>query len=210
MKLDAKILLLIAAAILRADPCLSQVAPASTNSNAAATLAESHPSIPGLATNDVITALRMPDDEMLFWNKSSGQAIVKSTTNGLCFFKGGFYFAEKSRDPDQLVDIYVSQPLGTNALILDRAVTFEKQMEADFIAATSPNRRRIDLKPILQTELDTAPSEVGLPLRSARMAVEDGKLVILFESFTRIKGQVVLDAHLSPVSMSQTSKPDAP
>jgi hypothetical protein len=52
------------------------------------------------------------------------------------------------------------------------------------------------------------PSEVGTPLRSVGLEVLDGRLVLAFESYTRIKGKVVLDDRLNPISMTQTGIPD--
>jgi hypothetical protein len=208
LSLAPKASIVMMVAFLRADAGLSQNATVSTNKNAGGAPAEFHPAINGAGSNDVVSALRLPDDEFVFFNKASGHAIIKSSTNGLCFVNGRFYFAEKTRVPEQAADIYVSQPFGTNQLSLDHAVAFEKEMQADFIRASSPNRRHIDLKPILQTETETAPSEAGTPLRSAGLQVEDGRLVLFFESYTHIKGKVVLDEHLNPVSMTQTGKGD--
>jgi hypothetical protein len=208
VNLDPKTLLVLALAFLRADSGLSQVAAAPTNHNAGADLAEFHPAINGLGSKDVVSALRLPDDEFIFFCKTSGQAIIKSSTNGLCFLKGRFSFAAKSPLPDHVADIYVSQPFSANELSLDHAVAFEKQMQADFSQTASPNTLHIDLDPILQTENQTVPSEVGTPLRSVGLEVQDGRLVLAFESYTRIKGKVVLDDRLNPISMTQTGIPD--
>jgi len=170
---------------------------------------EFYPAIMGMGSNDVVSALKMGDGEIVFFNNASGQAIIRSSTNGLCFFNGRFFFASPSRGPDQVADIYVSQIFGAKELNFEHAVPFEKEMKEDFVLAISPKRGHINLRPILQTEYQTSYSAMGTPLRSAVLDVEDGKLVLLFESFTGIKGKVVLDDQLNPILMAITEEKDS-
>lgn len=45
------------------------------------------------------------------------------------------------------------------------------------------------------------------PLCDAALVQEEGQLVMLFESFTHLKGRVILDDQLKPVSMALTDEP---
>lgn len=168
-----------------------------------------HPAIMGLGSNDVVSALQMTDGQIVFFNKASSEAIIKPSTNGLCFWKGKFFFATPSRVPQQIADIYVSQPFGASELNLEHAVVFERQMNYDFNLGMSPNRRHIDIQPVLQKESEMYPLAQGTPLHSAVVEVENGRLVLLFESFSGIKGKVTLDDQLNPISMSLIEEKDS-
>jgi hypothetical protein len=185
------------------DPMQTNGSSLGSNSN------QFHPQIMGMGSNDMVSALQMPDGQMVFFNKASGHAITKSSTNGLCFLKGKFYFAAAPQDGLQFANIFVSQPFGANELSLDNAVAFEKQRGDDFMVGLGPNVRHIDLQHILHKEIEMYPLAQGTPLHSAVLQVENERLVLLFESFTGIKGKAILDDQLNPISTVITEEKDS-
>jgi ankyrin repeat protein len=174
-----------------------------------------HPAILGLGSNDVVSTMRLPSgklsgDEVLFFGKSSGQAIISWSTNDVCFFKGRFFIATPDRGGLQFADIYVSRPFGANEVSLDRAVAFQKEMEADYLRFDSPMRGIVDLTDLLRDEVLADPSANAIiPLHSATLVVDGGRLVLLFVSHTGLTGRVVLDDQLNPISTAVTGNADA-
>jgi hypothetical protein len=144
----------------------------------------------------------------VFVSKATGQAIVAHSTNDVCFFKGKLFTVD-SAGPSQAVFINISQSFGTNEFSNSQALAFRARIAGDYYRPDSSHRKFIELKSILQTESESSHSAMGTPLRKAELMVENGKLVLLFESFTGIKGKVILDDQLNPVSMAITNNPNS-
>ena len=167
---------------------------------------EFSPSVRGEANHSNLVARKVQPQEgtvarreIIFFNKLSGEAILAHSTNDVCFFKGKF-FTVKPAGPDRAVFINISQPFGTNLFSADHAKRFRLKTASDYVRLDSPHRKLIKLDSVLQSEKNTL-SAMGTPLRSVQLEVQDGKMVLLFESHTGLKGKAVLDDQLNPVSM---------
>ncbi len=200
-------------AFLSAHSCLAQVTNIINATNVGLASEEFQPTIRGITTNDHVVAREISRKEgthelrpVVLLNTTSGEAISASSTNDVCLFKRKFYRAVPAA-ASHAVFINISQPFGTNEFSAVQAQSFIRRIGADYVNLDSPHRKLIHLESVLKAEDDPPRSAYGTPLRHVELNVERGKLVLLFESFTHIKGKVTLDDQLNPSSVTITDRP---
>jgi hypothetical protein len=199
--------------LINFNSCLAQDTTTTNTLNAKVAFGEFCPIICGQGSNDTVSARQISWKEgnfesrsFVFINKTSGQAIVAHSTNEVCLFKGKLYTVD-SAGPSQAAFINVSQSFGTNEFSGAEALVFRARIAGDYYRPDSPHRKLINLHSLLIAEYKTVNSAIGIPLRHVELIVESGNLILLFESYTYIKGKVVLDDQLNPISMSIISAP---
>jgi len=185
--------------------CFSQVGLVTNTHAVAAAPVVFHPAISGLGSNDVVSAIAV-SGSVVFFSQTSGEAILRGTTNGLCFYKGRLFFA--SSGEEEAVYINSSLPFGTNDFNSDTAMEFCARIKNSYYRFDSPYRKFISLKPVLEAE-ERIPQSMGFPVLHADLVVESSHLVLYFESYTHLKGKIVLDDQLNPISMVLTGDKDS-
>ena len=195
-----------------AYPCPAQGDAGATDGAAVGVAsAECYPAIRGQCSNDVISARLVTWSEgkserkvFVVFHKAAGQAIIAHSTNDVCLFKGRL-FTVVPAGPSQAAFINISKTFGSSEFTADAALQFRARIANAYYLPASPDRKLVDLAPILKREYETSHSAIGTPLHHVELTVEMGQLTLLFESYSRIKGKVILDDSLNPVMLRRTT-----
>jgi hypothetical protein len=155
-------------------------------------------------TNDTVVAREVtwPGktwSKHVFFSKKSGEAIVISDTNAVCALKGRLYGVYPGV---QEFWIRPSSPIGTNELSSQAAVALADESISRPIFG--PEYRHVDLKLLLAVEQErhlAAP----LFLNNVTIGTKGADLVVRFESYTGLRGTVVVDRDLNIVSQTLDS-----
>lgn len=189
------------------NPAFPQEAVNAADSQAKSGLREFRPAVKGDGDSSVLSARQVPgkngiseSHQMVILNRASNQAILADSTNQVCSFKGRLFTAIPT-GPGQSVFINSSQSFGTNDFDDRGTLGFVNKIGRNYFTASNSNRTIVDLKPLLRKELETQRSALGTPIRQAELEVENGNLTLHFESFTHIRGKVIFDDQLNPISM---------
>jgi hypothetical protein len=143
----------------------------------------------------------MKETSFVLFEKSSQQIIVTPSIKQVCFYNGRFLLCLGGA---QSFRICVSTPTEMHELDEESALKVGARVFPDQKSIA----KQVSLKPMLKAEDDLNLAQ-ALILRTAEPKVEVGKLVVYFESYSHLKGKVVLDDQFNPISMALTNKQDA-
>ena len=144
---------------------------------------------------------RVSDQRSLIFAPDSKQALLARSTNRVYFFNGKLF-----RIVPGIEQVWVVKARPLRNLEAAEIVRAADEASKDVSPNGSHYNESVDLRPALgaETQLPLAQPRI---LKSADAKLEDGKIVIYFESVVGIKGKVVLDDRLSPTSVQITFVP---
>ncbi len=167
--------------------------------------------ISGQETNNNIFACRVvrdagksiDDHALVLFEPELKKALVVEATNDVYFLKSRLFMV--SRDV-QSFWLTMSRPLTNAGLSAEAISSIVIQSMENQYHRENAYKKMIDLRPVLKSESDRHLAQ-PLGLRKIEAKVEQGEVVVYFESYTHIKGKVILDDQLNPISMVVTSVP---
>ncbi len=153
----------------------------------------------GQPTNNVVTAREVswsgtPWRKLVFFSKDAREAVVASSTNQVCFFRGKLFAVYRDI---QAFWIVPSESIKTNELTSVAAVRLADQSIR--AAGFGAGAKRIDLAKHLEIERERRLAQM-LILRTVEIKAERGHLVVAFESHTGISGKATLNESLELVA----------
>ncbi len=139
---------------------------------------------------------------LVLFDLASGQAFVAEVTNDVYALKGRFFRVSPDAQSFWITSSRPGPRIGPTA---ETTTNLLSQSVEDLLPRENPYKRFVDLSPILKTESNLKLAQL-LILRHAELSVEGRHFVVNFESYTGLRGKVLLDNQLNLVSMALTEE----